>query len=74
MKNALIALAALCLLGCTPETSVEIVNRIQDKCTVIVIDDCQYIFVENGVAIGNNYAFSLTHKGNCTNSIHAHSK
>jgi hypothetical protein len=34
------------------------------KTTVVTIDDCQYIRSWNG------HGYSLTHKGNCTNSLH----
>lgn len=34
----------------------------------VVIDGCQYIEVDAGVA--QCHVYSLTHKGNCTNPIH----
>lgn len=37
---------------------------------IVVIDGCQYITSENSIPMGNNYSFSITHKGNCTNHIH----
>lgn len=49
------------------ETPVEIANRIRGESTIVVIDDCQYIFMEHGNPRESGYAFSLTHKGNCTN-------
>jgi len=50
------------------------VERIQRKSSIVVIDNCQYLFMENGIVGGNNYAFILTHKGNCTNHIHTYNK
>ena len=35
---------------------------------VVVIDGCEYIEVENGIP--EDRIYSLTHKGNCNNSIH----
>lgn len=69
----LFCLIAVCLLvGCTPETQQEFSNRITGQSKIIVIDNCEYIFMENGG--GDNYSMALTHKGNCTNHIHQYNK
>lgn len=58
--------------GCQPATEAERItkhlNWIHDHAEVVVIDGCQYIFMETGV--NDNYSMAITHKGNCTNSIH----
>jgi hypothetical protein len=69
MAGSIIALS-----GCQLDTVETPVERIQRKSSIVVIDECQYIFMENGIADRNNYAFSLTHKGNCTNHIHSYNK
>ena len=38
--------------------------------SIRIIDGCKYIQVENGATFGNNYNYTLTHKGNCKNPIH----
>ena len=35
---------------------------------VVIIEGCQYIEVD--VGIGSNSRYTLTHKGNCNNSVH----
>lgn len=37
---------------------------------LVRIDGCQYIEVERGFQYTNNYAYGITHKGNCDNPIH----
>lgn len=72
--KTLVCLIAVCLLvGCT-ETPQETSKRISEDASVIVIDNCQYIFMEKGFKGGNNYSMALTHKGNCTNHIHQYNK
>lgn len=38
--------------------------------SVVEIDGCEYITVQNSLSGGSNYSFALTHKGNCKNPIH----
>ena len=66
------AVGILALAGCTSETQKELTDRVFKNTKVVVIDNCQYIFWENG--LGNGTTISLTHKGNCTNHIHAYNK
>lgn len=37
---------------------------------ITVYDHCQYLVFETGPMGVDGYSFSITHKGNCTNSIH----
>lgn len=37
---------------------------------IIVYDHCQYLVFETGQPGKSGYSFSITHKGNCTNSVH----
>ncbi len=40
------------------------------KYQTVEIEGCEYIFLENSAPEGNNYSFSIAHKGNCKNPIH----
>lgn len=61
--------AGLCLVGCSkplvpdPPSS----DVLNEPIKEIQYQGCQYLVVESGDRLGNNYAFSFTHKGNCTN-------
>lgn len=37
------------------------------KTQTIIIDGCEYIFIESGLKTVSNYAMTITHKGNCKN-------
>ena len=41
-----------------------------DEYTVRMIGDCEYIEYEYGFKGGAGYSYSITHKGDCKNSIH----
>lgn len=66
------AVGILALAGCTRETQKELTDRVANHTSIVVIDNCQYIFWEKG--LGNGTTISLTHKGNCTNHIHSYNK
>ena len=36
----------------------------------VTLDGCEYFVIENSKPDMNNYAFAITHKGNCKNPIH----
>lgn len=55
------------IIGCS---RVDVEHHSVDDVKTVVIEGCEYLVVENGARIGNNYAFSMTHKGNCSNVIH----
>lgn len=50
----------------SPNTNKVPINDVQ----TVLHDGCEYLVVENGHRGGNNYSFSMCHKGNCTNVIH----
>lgn len=58
---------AVAIIGCS---RVDTEHHSVDEVKTVVIEGCEYLVVENGARIGNNYAFSMTHKGNCSNVIH----
>ena len=62
----------LLLAGCTNPTNEQYTQSVKDCMQIIVIDNCQYIVIDDGLA--KTRVFSLTHKGNCTNSIHVINK
>lgn len=62
----------LCLAGCKPISNSEYSKEIQSSSRVIVIDHCQYIVLKS-MNYSDRYE-GLTHKGNCTNSIHVYNK
>lgn len=67
MKNIFFVLGLLLFLtSCS--TNVGDVNREGDGYKIVVIDQCEYIQVNDG--LGNTRVYSLTHKGNCSNPIH----
>lgn len=47
----------------------EIKNIPENKLSVIVIDDCEYIIYKEDKAANSSYGF-MAHKGNCSNPIH----
>ena len=59
------------IIGCTSGRFDERTQRVEGI-KEMVYDGCQYLVVENSMPGGNNYSFSMTHKGNCTNVIHNH--
>lgn len=61
-----ILLAATLLLAACDNAQTATANRYE----IVVIEECQYIVVENGYRGMNNYSYAITHKGNCTNPIH----
>ena len=63
-----VAVTTLTLVGCSSRVDKDtgLINGIQ----VVLHEGCEYLVVENGQRGGNNYSFSLCHKGNCTNVIH----
>lgn len=73
MKTLSLCLVLCLFCGC--ENDIRNLSESKSPQNVIkVIDGCEYIFVENSSAWANNYAFSLCHKGNCTNKIHVYNK
>lgn len=78
MKNkfAFLLLVALIAGGCDAEVSLGTTTKQAKSITALgtmrttVIEGCEYFLIENGWSSANHYAISLTHKGNCTNSIH----
>lgn len=60
-------LIALSLTACQQST---IQNGTVPTAKTVVIDGCDYIVVEIGNPGLNSYSFSITHKGNCKNTIH----
>lgn len=64
----LILITSFLLCGCEPESRPRVKDT-QNKLTfeVIVVDGCQYL--TSGMN-RNRSAAVMTHKGNCTNSIH----
>ena len=71
MIVSLAIVAAVLMIGCTPNApgAPPIASNIQNP-RVVVIDGCEYIFADNSLPGGNNYAMALAHKGNCKNPIH----
>ena len=63
MKNLIITLFVLsiALVSCDGGT---VIQKSMDEFATVVIENCEYIYHE-----GNGYK-SMTHKGNCSNSIH----
>jgi hypothetical protein len=47
----------------------EIKNIPENKLSVIVIDDCEYIIYKEDKDANSSYGF-MAHKGNCSNPIH----
>lgn len=71
--NKLLILAVFLFVGCYNPDGKEI--RIENNNTkpnanyrIVQIDGCEYIEVEDGTL--QTRVYSLTHKGNCKNSIH----
>ena len=64
---AVVVALATTIIGCS---RVDMEHHSVDDVKTVVIEGCEYLVVENGARIGNNYAFSMTHKGNCSNAIH----
>ena len=70
MKNLFIALALLTFTSCGQDSNVETkttniqVGSYSTPIKMIVIDKCQYLWGDWGNAT------VLTHKGNCSNSVH----
>lgn len=58
----------------TPDVEIESVSTVPktyvgfDDWSIVVIDSCEYIEVDMGS--NKNRVYSLTHKGNCSNTIH----
>ena len=69
MKTFFVLVAAVILVGCAPpRTQQEMTEFVSNNTQVVVYDHCEYLFTQTGA--GNNYAMSLTHKGNCSNPVH----
>jgi len=68
----LLLITAMTITGCTPNGIETIRDDNNTKPTldyrIVMIDECEYIEVNNGVVDGRVY--SLTHKGDCKNTIH----
>ena len=64
---AVVVALATTIIGCS---MVDMEHHSVDEVKTVVIEGCEYLVVENGMRIRNNYAFSMTHKGNCSNIIH----
>ena len=64
---AIVVGIATTIIGCS---KVDMERHSVDDVKTVVIEGCEYLVVENGARIGNNYAISMTHKGNCSNVIH----
>jgi hypothetical protein len=69
----LVFVAAVLLVGCDmtaapqrqqPERPVTL------SYTVFTYDGCEYLMAENSFPFLDNYAVSITHKGDCRNPIH----
>lgn len=67
--NLIIILSILSLSSCFTETEDSNPTSVGNY-SIRIIDGCEYIQVENGLTLGNNYNYTLTHKGNCKNEIH----
>lgn len=65
-----IVIVALLLSGCSFSEPPKGERKHLESYTIVEIDGCEYIEVEVGARYANNYAYSLTHKGNCKNRIH----
>lgn len=66
-------LAILCLIGCDePPKEIAKTVKTHNNPQIVVIDGCEYIESDQG--FGNTRIYSLTHKGNCKNSIHVYSQ
>lgn len=64
-----VLLGVMCIGGCKSDQAI-----VDEEHSVVLIDGCQYIVVQNSARAMNNYSFAITHKGDCTNLIHAHMK
>jgi predicted nucleic-acid-binding Zn-ribbon protein len=62
-----IILLMVFLMACTNNTDEELDSTGEVYYKVIEIEACQYVVVERGLRLANNYSFSITHKGNCKN-------
>lgn len=70
MKKLLIGIFGVILLSSC--TRAEISDN--SGYSIVMIDGCEYIKIENSYKEARSYSISLTHKGNCKNNIHCYSK
>lgn len=68
MKKLIIVFVILTLVGCERQSSGS--KKFDNNYRIRTIDGCEYIEFENGFKSGNNYSYSITHKGNCKNPTH----
>ena len=58
--------------ACMPTPQGDARTKIIDNYSIITIDSCEYIEYDMGIL--DQRVYSLTHKGNCKNTIHIHRK
>lgn len=64
-KIMFIIIGVAFMLGCSEKKNTKTVGGV----TVVTIDGCEYFKCNT-----YGFAYVLTHKGNCTNSIHIYNK
>lgn len=69
MKKIIAIFILLTYVSCQTETDSNTVYS-KGNYSIRIIDGCEYIQVENAYKSSNNYNYTLTHKGNCSNPIH----
>jgi uncharacterized metal-binding protein len=69
-KNVPLAILVLAIFSIFLASGCRNAQEKANNHSVIVIDGCEYICIENAVSGASNYSFAITHKGNCKNPIH----
>ncbi len=64
-----IFIMCLVVIGC-PSPNDEVIKNTNLNYTTKIVDGCEYIEYAKDIGFGTG-VYSLTHKGNCKNSIHS---